>query len=675
MVRASTLDAADVANFLDGEKEARDYAAVLADEKVASQVMILKVLGQIAGVARVTACIEPEVYPKYYELEKFVEPSHYGADEHIHVQQVVVNPIFYRAVPEMLRQIQKLTSACCTYCTVPSDMALPDSLHCLTLVPVRRQEPSNPPADIDPAKTALTKNYNRPEGPPVLLHTNYRLLCQPKRDVDSRVVVIGSSDTAMGLLHEVMSVPYLSLHRVTVVCAGGLPTAAPRYKHDKMSFSGAEALRHYTHGRCEIIAGSLQQLDRETNSILVRQDPEAATAGGGGGGGLLELSYDHLVIAPDLIDLTVHKMQLKVPVDGLFSPYDKVQEEALDAWLSYAPHLSANTCVYGSNVDVLMTVQRLLKEGVRADCITILCPDETFKPIADDRACELALFATQSEGVKTLVQCKVINVEAKQHKLKAALLEDGRSVPCSTLVTHGARGVDPNLFLSLNNQSLVFDGRLVVDAAFKTNDPKILAGGDLVKFARRIQDTRKLDMFNLRELGSSLAQALLVELDPNAAAQGRAHPSRVPPLVMPLGEAAELPGGLHYCYLYASPALYPISTRSSHISRDLRTERISPLSYTRIEIDAYGRTSSLCNVSGGWGESGNVSGGWGESGMAGGSERGREIEKAVRVDLFSLSTHTHTATHTHYNTHTLRHAHTTTHTHYNTHTLQHTHSL
>jgi hypothetical protein len=588
VVQATPGDAADVAEFLEGEEEAPGYAQALSTEASAAEVMILKVLGQIAAVARVTACKEPDVYPKYYQLEDFIEPSHYAVDEHIDVKSVVVNPIFYRAVPEMMRQIQKLKGACCTYCTLPADAGIPDSLHSLTLVPVRRQEPANSPPDIDPAKTALVKNYERPEGPPVLLHTNYRLLCQPKRDVDSRVVVVGSSDTAMGFLELVMAVPYLSLHSITVVCPGGLPTSTPKYRADKLSFSGPETLRHYTYGRCKIIAGALDALDRETQSVVVRQD--------GAAGALIKLDYDYLIIASGLIDTTVHQMKLKVPVEGVFSPYDKLSEEVLDEWVRQQQAANTDTCVYGSTVDVLISVQRLLSLGIKAKSITILCPDAAFKPLEDERANELAVFATKSEGVNIRVGCKLATVESHHKKLKSVVLSDDTSVPCTTLITHGARGVDPKLFFALNDQSLVFDGRLVVDAAFKTNDPKILAGGNLVKFARRIQDARNMDLFNEREMGKMLAQALLVDLDPESAAQGRAHLTRVPPLVMPLGEGGELPGGLHYCFMYASPALYPIGTRLTNMSRDLKTEVLTPLAYTRIEIDKYGRASSLCCI-------------------------------------------------------------------------------
>ena len=369
---------------------------------------------------------------------------------------------------------------------------------------------------------------------------------------------------------------------------GGLPTSTPKYRADKLSFSGPETLRHYTYGRCKIIAGALDALDRETQSVVVRQD--------GAAGALIKLDYDYLIIASGLIDTTVHQMKLKVPVEGVFSPYDKLSEEVLDEWVRQQQAANTDTCVYGSTVDVLISVQRLLSLGIKAKSITILCPDAAFKPLEDERANELAVFATKSEGVNIRVGCKLATVESHHKKLKSVVLSDDTSVPCTTLITHGARGVDPKLFFALNDQSLVFDGRLVVDAAFKTNDPKILAGGNLVKFARRIQDARNMDLFNEREMGKMLAQALLVDLDPESAAQGRAHLTRVPPLVMPLGEGGELPGGLHYCFMYASPALYPIGTRLTNMSRDLKTEVLTPLAYTRIEIDKYGRASSLCCI-------------------------------------------------------------------------------
>lgn len=100
-------------------------------------------------------------------------------------------------------------------------------------------------------------------------------------------------------------------------------------------------------------------------------------------------------------------------------------------------------------------------------------------------------------------------------------------------------------------------------------DTNAVAGGDLIKFARRTQDKRILGDFNQREIGQRLGEALLVDLDPNADAMGRAAFTKVPPLIQPLGKAGSLPGGLNYLNVKASPAAFPTGDIDSELSRPL----------------------------------------------------------------------------------------------------------
>ena len=54
------------------------------------------------------------------------------------------------------------------------------------------------------------------------------------------------------------------------------------------------------------------------------------------------------------------------------------------------------------------------------------------------------------------------------------------------LVLAAARNEVPSCIVKAAAQNnLVCDGRLVVDAAFRTNDPKIFAAGTIAKFSRR----------------------------------------------------------------------------------------------------------------------------------------------------------------------------------------------
>lgn len=45
--------------------------------------------------------------------------------------------------------------------------------------------------------------------------------------------------------------------------------------------------------------------------------------------------------------------------------------------------------------------------------------------------------------------------------------------------------VDRDAFRAINDACLVFDGRLVIDRTFRTNDPSIYAAGPLTKYSRR----------------------------------------------------------------------------------------------------------------------------------------------------------------------------------------------
>ena len=55
--RGRAKDLAEVGEFLEGQPEAAAYASLLSDDKTAADVMLLKVMGQIAAVALVSLYI------------------------------------------------------------------------------------------------------------------------------------------------------------------------------------------------------------------------------------------------------------------------------------------------------------------------------------------------------------------------------------------------------------------------------------------------------------------------------------------------------------------------------------------------------------------------------------------------------------------------------------------
>ena len=56
---------------------------------------------------------------------------------------------------------------------------------------------------------------------------------------------------------------------------------------------------------------------------------------------------------------------------------------------------------------------------------------------------------------------------------------------CRVLITAGHKDVDGDVFNSIHNNGLVYNGRLIVDKNFQTTDPSIFAAGPLCEFSGR----------------------------------------------------------------------------------------------------------------------------------------------------------------------------------------------
>ena len=58
-------------------------------------------------------------------------------------------------------------------------------------------------------------------------------------------------------------------------------------------------------------------------------------------------------------------------------------------------------------------------------------------------------------------------------------------IECRVLITSGHKDVDQDVFNSIHNNGLVYNGRLIVDKNFQTTDPSIFAAGSLCEFSGR----------------------------------------------------------------------------------------------------------------------------------------------------------------------------------------------
>ncbi|KAJ1155789.1 hypothetical protein NDU88_008516, partial [Pleurodeles waltl] len=118
--------------------------------------------------------------------------------------------------------------------------------------------------------------------------------------------------------------------------------------------------------------------------------------------------------------------------------------------------------------------------------------------------------------------------------------------------------VDYEAFKAMNDACLVYDGRLVINTTFHTNDVTIRAAGPLTKFSSRYYvNGWTHSNFNSKEVGFNLAATMLQLFDPTL--EQVSEPPEDLDRLIPMYKGAKIQGGIlpgGYCYLHiAKPAI------------------------------------------------------------------------------------------------------------------------
>ena len=118
--------------------------------------------------------------------------------------------------------------------------------------------------------------------------------------------------------------------------------------------------------------------------------------------------------------------------------------------------------------------------------------------------------------------------EEGQHEKKKRRKKNELELEARVLVTCGHRDVDPDVFKSIHDNGLVYNGRLIVDRHFQTTDPSIFAAGSLCEFSNRYKAlsqgrSLRMDRYNGREMGSRLARSVFDIHDPHQPSPGESQ--------------------------------------------------------------------------------------------------------------------------------------------------------
>ncbi|KPP65925.1 hypothetical protein Z043_115618, partial [Scleropages formosus] len=269
-----------------------------------------------------------------------------------------------------------------------------------------------------------------------------------------------------------------------------------------------------------------------------------------------------------------------------------------------------NVVIYGNSIDAYTCVEALLCMGVSGSRIHLVhlptdSPGSCFNNPTVERAVTEAL---NKRGVTVYENCLLAQVNDGQDPEPITAVsfttnKEALRMECSVFMNFSRKGVDHDTFRVLNDACLVYDGGLIIDTAFLTNDPAIRAAGPLTKFARRYYaDSWAHAHFNSKEVGQALAAALLPLFDPTLEPTSNL-PEGMDRLVLIYADAkiqgGKLPGGYSYLQV-AKPAIcMPLVAQPSPAKhgQEMVTGSIEAGKYFCLYVNQHGVVESITCLS------------------------------------------------------------------------------
>lgn len=586
---------------------------------------------QIVGVAVIRREENIEYIRSHYNIEDFIYYNHHKREEHGHLHHFALNPVFTHLsksfIKEILRQGKKTSLYFPLY---PSHMNKEvveqhSLVTCLNdMVPVRARRQIKYPLE-QLGINAPSDRVLKEQEPYALNHVNRKLVLEPKVTINARIVVVGASNVGIGFLEQLAYCPHLRFNNLTLISPHGLPGELPPdelrdqmlgsdFCYDQDSYARI-SLRTWIN----VVYGKMTNIDRKKKLVIVNNGTV--------------VPYDHLIIsvgqqyqipAPTEADITagVTNAELPNPPDrrcfknspkNLFLINDAYDAAVALYWIeNYLLKSQRNMIVYGNSLDAVCCIQTLLTMGVAGDRIHLVQPPLTFQvtcfnnPVIDSTI----LKALESNGVHVYTD----HVLAQWNdgaddvtEISSASFTTNKQptqIECGAFFSYYKKTVDYDAFRAINDACLVYDGKLVIDSAFHTNDVTIRGAGTITKFQRKYHaDQWTHANFNSKEVGVHLASEMLRLFDPTMDPQttpAEETLNLIPIYRNPKIQGGTLPGGYNYLHI-AKPGLdMPLADQMAQ--HDYGKEYVTGTAdgtpeYFRVHINQYNNVETITCLS------------------------------------------------------------------------------
>ncbi|KAK9873376.1 hypothetical protein WA026_022182 [Henosepilachna vigintioctopunctata] len=514
----------------------RQYLDAVENPDSPYMALIMICQNQIIGLAVISEHVDLNYLFAHYTLYEWVDDDTHGVGSVGVLENLLIYPVFQKSCKFFLNEIHRLADFSLLVYSVEYkdlDIMLSDRhvLNCIQyLTPVRPRYLPEYDANFIEESIFPPKCVTETRDVFALFISMVRLTGVKRVEINTRLVVIGTGDTATAFLETLVcgSRPDLlvTFTNITVVSPHGLPF----YKEDTSTkgmsplTSGFtiyhRVLQMYLRINVNIVHGVLTAIKRKKKIIIVNE--------------VTHVPYDYLILfCGEQYKLPTMKLKGRKTTtdfpDNFFTintdndvvqVFNRIETYKKD-FMNKKVMKNDYVIVYGKDLRAVACLASLIEHGipthvlalVEPNTIQYFCsdnPESSNLVFTDPEIAEAVNRIIENLGVRVL-RGYVLNdwkLEENNKVSKIELVSNTKPIHlgCKFMFMYADKSISNKTYAAIQKAGLVFDGRLVIDARFCTNDPCIFAAGSLTKYSRKYHAEYKSHIYyNANEVGEKIA--------------------------------------------------------------------------------------------------------------------------------------------------------------------------